>query len=139
MTSNSTAKYRLAVSWCDANRKLMKKNSKIRSLSTDNLYALMETLGMYWSKREGAWLSRHKQPEEEVSDTPQAVAVDAVSGRTLIRIIAHQSLIGKRVAEFTEFCELLNWRVIKVSDVLGDDALMFLRVYVTVMVDENRD
>lgn len=139
MTSNSTQKYRLAVSWCDANRKLLKKNSKIRSLSFEHLYLLMETLGMIWSTRHGAWIEKSTVSADIREEVTQRQVTDTVSGRTLIRIIAHNRLIEKRVAEFTEFCELLNWKVIKVSDPVGDHGETFVRVYVTVIVDENRD
>lgn len=139
MTSNTQQKYRLAVSWCEVNRKLLKKNSKIRLLTSENLYLLMETLGMYWSKREGAWLNRGTVSADAPQQDMQRQVADTVSGRTLIRIIAHKDTIQRRAAEFTEFCELLNWRVIKVSDVIGDGAGDFVRVYITVMVDENRD
>lgn len=139
MTSNSQQKYRIAISWCEANRHLLKKYAKIRSLTSDNLYLLMETLGMYWSKREGAWLARQNAADGGPVSDVQKVTVSGVSGRTLIRIIAHRTLIEKRVSEFVEFCELLNWRVVKKSDPLGDNGQEFIRVYITVMVDEGLD
>lgn len=139
MTTNPSAKYKAAIRWCDAHKNRLHTAAKYRLMGLETLYLMLEGLGVVWIASAAEWRGVDKTLPDDSNRSLQRVSTDSVSGRTLIRIIAHSTLIGARVAELTELCEALNWKVIKVSDPVGDNGVMFLRVYVTIDVPENRD
>jgi len=138
MTTNSQLKYKQAISWCDANRGSLPVNCKFKLMSNGHLYKMLEGFNLFWDMQYKCW--RDMNAEEGAygkNGKVQAYPMPAPSSRTLVRIIAHRELIGKRVAEFTELCEALNWRVLKVSDPLGDNGTEFIRVHITITVIED--
>ena len=140
MTTNSTLKYRRAIEWCDANRRKLPKHCKVRLMSTENLYRLLDGFGVIWMTDHKLWTDKNAENGAEiVKGVSDFRASTAPSGRTLIRIVAHVTLIGKRVAEFTELCEALNWQVLKVGNPVGDNGVEFVRAYITVMCSEDGD
>jgi hypothetical protein len=139
VSNNTQLKYKMAIAWCEVNKQRLKKTCKFRLMTSENLYIMLEALGTEWSKHRGEWIGGDHTANGKRFEVTQRVHVDKVSGRTLIRIIAHRSLIDRRCSEFREFCELLNWRIVKESDNYENEAGDFLRCYFTIDIDENRD
>lgn len=139
-TVNSQVKYKRALDWCDANKDKLPRGAKYRLMTTGNLYKLLFSFGVAWNKQAQLWGNQDMENGADVVNvlTPRH-AEKGASARTLIRIIAHRALIGRRVSELVELCEALNWSVVKISDPLGEADTEFWRVYITVMTTENGD
>lgn len=135
---NSQLKYRRAIEWCDGNREKLPRGSKYRLLTTAHLYKLLFAFGVSWDKNMQLWTNKQMENGADVVNIikPHSAA-DTVSARTLIRIIAHRVLIGKRVSGLVELCEALNWQVTKVSDPVREADTDFWRVYITVIASED--
>lgn len=136
-TVNTQLKYKLAIQWCEANRAKLPRYCKFKLYTTERLYRMLEGFGVAWSVEHKGWYTLNGR------EAPTAVLGkqgdwrgDTASGRTLVRIIAKSHLIGKRVAEFTELCEALNWNVLKVSNPVGDNGEKYVRVYITIVVED---
>jgi len=138
MPTNTQIKYKRAIEWCVSNRHMLPRFAKFKLMSSQHLYLMMEAFGAKWLPEHKLWsaLDNENGAERVHGVTPQS-AVHGPSGRTLVRIIAHRILIGKRVAEFIELCEALNWNVLKTSNPVGDEGDEFIRVYITIMCSEN--
>lgn len=135
MTTNVQLKYKRAIEWCEANRAKLPPRAKFRLMSNTHLYALLDSFGCVWNVKCQLWTDADSENGAEIAESSATQPRDGMpSGRTLIRIIAHFTLIGKRVAELIELCEALNWSVLKVSNPVGEDGDEFVRVYLTIMV-----
>lgn len=140
MTTNSTLKYRMALEWCDANRAKLPRNSKVRLMTTFHLYQLINEFGAEWDTDKRAWVSgRDKGAPITMVREQGDWRGKNIDGKAIVRIIAHKNAIDKRVAEFTELCEALNWHILKVGgkhrQLDGD----WLRQMITIQVNEGGD
>lgn len=125
---NSQLKYRLALEWCKNNRSQFPSHAKFALMTTENLYALMESMGCSWSKHDRSWT--------QVNPGVATFFWSKASKSVMVRIIAHRDLIDRRIGEFIELSEALNWVLVRQSDVvLGNEGSM-ARAHLTFEVKE---
>jgi len=134
---NTQLKYKRAIEWCEKNRDKLPRYCKFKLYSTPRLYEMLEAFGVNWRADLKMWwgLDRSEEGAEIAGNVPP-IPRRGDPGRTLVRIIAKNHLIGKRVAEFTELCEALNWNVVKVSNQIGENGIEYVRVYLTIVVED---
>lgn len=140
MTVNSQMKYKLAIAWCEANRGKLPPRCKFALMANDKLYALLEGFGCVWSVNGQAWISEAREGAPiTVIDKQGDWRGAQADGKAIIRIIAHKDKIDRRVAEFLELCEALNWHIVKVGSKHQQLDGDWLRQMITIQVIEDGD